>query len=93
MNFQPLTKLHGAVHKPSPYPLIRNSSIETFQQYLSDGSYTSEDLVRTFLARIAEVNGKLHAVAEINPDALAIARELDKERLVSGKRRLEFSRS
>jgi hypothetical protein len=78
---------------PNPYPLIRDTSIETFQLYLSNGSYTSEELVRTFLARISEVNDKLHAVAEINPDAINIARHLDRERRVCGPRRyvLEFT--
>jgi len=38
------------------------------------------------LARISEVNDKLHAVAEINPDVINIARQLDQERRVSGPR-------
>jgi amidase len=65
--------------------------IETFQQYLNNGSYTSEDLVRTFLARIAEVNDRVHTVAELNPDALTVARALDRERKVSGPRRYTLS--
>ncbi|KAH8587917.1 amidase [Bisporella sp. PMI_857] len=71
---------------PNPYPLIRDTSIKTFQQYLNNGSYTSEDLVRTFLARISEVNNKLHAVAEINPDAINVARHPDRDRHISGPR-------
>ncbi len=35
------------------------------------------DLVKAYLARIAEANATLSVVAEINPDALAIAAELD----------------
>jgi amidase len=36
--------------------------------------------MQAYLARIAEVNGTLHAVTEINPDALSIAAKLDLER-------------
>lgn len=32
------------------------------------------------MARIAEVNGTLEAVTEVNPDALSIASDLDRER-------------
>ncbi|KAF2803868.1 amidase signature enzyme [Mytilinidion resinicola] len=73
---------------PPSYHPIRGSSIETFQKCLANGSYTSEDLVRTFLVRIAEVNDRTHAVVEINPDALGIARALDREREVSGPKSL-----
>lgn len=39
---------------------------------------------QTYLARIAEVDGYLNAITEINPDALSIAAALDAERK-SGK--------
>lgn len=35
---------------------------------------------QAYIARISEVNDVLHAVTEINPDALKIAAELDEER-------------
>lgn len=38
------------------------------------------DLVNAYIARILEVNSTLHVVTEINPDALAIAEQLDNER-------------
>ena len=40
-----------------------------------------------YLARISEVNPTVHAVAEINPDALSNAQALDEERALSGPRR------
>ena len=55
---------------------------------MESNAYTSVDLVRTFLARIDEVNPSTHAVTEINPNALKIAQALDEERKVSGPRRL-----
>ena len=35
---------------------------------------------QTYFARILEVNSSLHAVTELNPDALSIAASLDAER-------------
>jgi Asp-tRNA(Asn)/Glu-tRNA(Gln) amidotransferase A subunit family amidase len=35
---------------------------------------------KAYVARILEVNSTLHMVTEINPDAWAIAKELDEER-------------
>jgi len=47
------------------------------------GSLTAERLVRSYLARIAAIDKagpRLNAVIELNPDAVKIARELDRER-------------
>ena len=52
-------------------------------QSLAAGRLTSERLVRDCLARIAAIDTagpKLHSVIELNPDAIAIAKELDAER-------------
>ena len=45
-----------------------------------------QDAVRRYLTRIAEVDRLLHAVIEVNPEAMHIAAELDDERR-AGKRR------
>lgn len=55
-------------------------TIDDLSKGLSSGRFTSVDLVNTYLARIAEVNPILHAVNEVNPDALAIAADLDAKR-------------
>jgi amidase len=44
------------------------------------GARTSHTICAAYLARIAELNPKLHAVLEVNPDALAAADRLDAER-------------
>lgn len=47
------------------------------------GTLTAERLARAYLARIAAIDKagpRLNAVIELNPDALRIARELDRER-------------
>ena len=42
--------------------------------------WSSVDLVQAYTARIAVVDRKLHAVVEVNPDALSLAAQLDRER-------------
>ncbi|PFH62934.1 hypothetical protein XA68_10987 [Ophiocordyceps unilateralis] len=55
-------------------------TLEELQAGLNAGYFTSVDLVRAYVARTGEVNDKLRAVLEINPDAEVIARKLDAER-------------
>jgi len=47
---------------------------------LETGLFSSVELTRAYIARINEVNGTLHMVTELNPDALTIAAQLDAER-------------
>ncbi|MCJ1396835.1 hypothetical protein MMC11_000025 [Xylographa trunciseda] len=56
-------------------------TIDDLITYFADGTLTSVGLVRAYIERILEVNHVLHAVSEINPDALSIARILDAERI------------
>ncbi|KAK3944347.1 amidase [Diplogelasinospora grovesii] len=67
-------------------PPIRDLSIDSLQEFLSNGSFTSEDIVQTYLARIAEVNPTIRSVIEINPNAIQEARDLDRERQRKGRR-------
>lgn len=52
-----------------------------------EGIFTSVDLITAYIARTRDVNDELHAVIDINPDALKIAQDLDTERLARGRRR------
>jgi amidase len=64
-------------------------TIEQIRQRFKDGSLSSRQLTEAYLNRIREIDQAgigLHAVIEINPDALAIAEERDKE-LKEGKAR------
>ncbi len=66
---------------------LKETTIHQLQQELQNGKYTSEKLVSLYLERIQKLdkNGPgLNSVIEVNPDALLIARKLDKERK-SGK--------
>lgn len=46
-------------------------------QAIADGRLTSEALVRAYLARIEQLDGKLHAVLALNPHAIADAKARD----------------
>ncbi|KAI1769724.1 glutamyl-tRNA amidotransferase subunit A [Hypoxylon cercidicola] len=61
------------------YPLLGDATIDTLQAGFNGGHFTSVDLVKAYLKRIEEVDS-LNPVIETNPDALAIAAELDAER-------------
>jgi amidase len=66
---------------------LKETTILQLQQDMQSGKYTSEKLVALYLERIRKIdkNGPgLNSVIELNPDALLLARELDKERK-SGK--------
>jgi len=73
---------------PAAFPL-EEKTIAELQEMMASGAATSESLVTLYLKRIDEIdrNGPgLNAVLETNPDALAIARELDRERREKGPR-------
>ncbi len=57
-------------------------TIIQFQQGYANGDFTVTDVVQAYLDRIAAIDDSgpmLNAVIEVNPDALAIAAELDAE--------------
>lgn len=64
----------------SSFPSLIDVDLEYLQVGLEKWDFTSADLVDAYFKRIHEVNDTLHAVTELNPDALLIAHELDKER-------------
>jgi amidase len=68
---------------------IEELTIAQLQQGYKDGKYTVKDVVKVYLDRInvLDKNGpKLNSVIVINPDAMTIAEEMDKE-LATGKTR------
>lgn len=71
-----------AAAPPKPFALSE-VSLDELRQQLQSGRTTSRVLCQQYLARIAEIDHAgpgLRAVLEPNPDALAIADALDKER-------------
>lgn len=73
---------HGQEFLPS----LAKITIDDIGRGLDDKRFTVVGLVEAHLARIKEVNGVFNAVLEINPDALAIAHELDREMKERGRR-------
>ena len=60
-----------------PFPPLIEATTEELTTGLESGLFTSVDLVNAYTARILEVNGTLHMVTQLNPDALTIAAEAD----------------
>jgi amidase len=66
-----------------PNPELEEITIADLQKQQQTGAQSSEQITQAYLARIEAIdrNGpKLNSVIELNPDALAIARQLDAER-------------
>lgn len=62
---------------------LNEMTIMQLQDKMAKGEYTSEQITKLYLNRIEALdrNGpKLNAIIELNPDALSIAKEMDKER-------------
>jgi amidase len=65
------------------------ATIADLQAAMQGGAVTSRGLVNAYLARIRTIDKagpRINAVIELNPDALAIAVELDRERSARGPR-------
>jgi amidase len=72
---------------PAPAPgdgfAVEEATIVELQQAMASGALTSRALTAAYLARIDAMDGRgptLRAMLDLNPDALAIASELDAER-------------
>ena len=66
-------------------------TVAELQAKMKAGELSSRKLVEMYLQRIKEIDPKLNSVIEINPDALKIADEMDKERK-KGKMRFDDAR-
>jgi amidase len=76
------TAAAAAPAAPAEFPL-NEATIDVLQQKMQQGIYTSRSITELYLKRIEQIDKAgpgLHAVIEVNPDALALADQLDKER-------------
>ncbi|KAE8168255.1 amidase [Aspergillus tamarii] len=62
------------------YPRLIDATRDDLVSDLMDKCYSSVDLVKTYVARINEVNSTLRPILELSPDALHEAEVLDGER-------------
>ncbi|MDG6949032.1 MAG: amidase [Nitrososphaerota archaeon] len=68
---------------------LEEATILELQAAMEAGKLTSRALVQEYLDRIAKLDKagpRLNSIAEVNPDALVIARRLDEERVKTGPR-------
>src|ERR1700678_1360693 len=78
---------------PVPFPVsafeLAEITFGELQAGMKSGKWTARSIAEKYLARIAEIDASgptLKCVIETNPDALAIAEALDKERASNGPR-------
>jgi amidase len=72
-------------HHAAPLPVhadfeLEEATVAQLQDSMRSGARTSRSICTAYLARIAELDPKLRAVIETNPEAPAIADRLDAER-------------
>ena len=68
---------------------LEEATVHDLQVGMRSGRWTAAYLVKKYLARIEEVDARgprLNSVIELNPEASAIARDLDRERQARGPR-------
>ncbi len=78
-----VTRVQAAVAR-SPRGDILDAGVREQQQLMAAGKLTSHALTSRYLARIDKIDKagpRLNAIIELNPEALKIAREMDRERL------------
>lgn len=81
-----LNLIKNANAKPQTAMQIEEITVSELQSRIKSGELTARRLTEMYLQRIKEIDPKLNSVIETNPDALAIADQMDKERK-SGKLR------
>jgi amidase len=59
---------------------LEEITVTELQSTMQRGEASAVDIAKGYLARIADIDKKLNSIIELNPDALAIAAEMDKER-------------
>lgn len=81
--------LATACQSPKPATQIKLSELTVAQIHAAyeKGEYRSEDVVQAYLDRIVKLNDTINALTTINPEALAIAKQLDEEFAKTGKLR------
>src|SRR6266513_4047089 len=72
----------GAMGPPAAFELDE-LTVDELQSGMVSGKYSAHSLTRKYLDRIDDIDKRgpaINAVIEVNPDALSIAADLDKER-------------
>jgi len=59
---------------------LEEATVAQLQEWMHAGRYTARQLVDLYASRIEALDGQLHSVLEMNPDARGIADQLDADR-------------
>ncbi len=78
--FRDGTNIIVAASDGEPFPELVEVTIASLQTGMKTGKLTSRRITEMYLERIEQIDSKTRAVIEINPDALAIADQMDRER-------------
>ena len=84
-----LVLVAGVQRSGAPAFPLEEVTVAQLQEWMTSGRYTARQVAELYLRRIVEIDRSgpaLHAVIEVNPDALAIADALDAERKAKGVR-------
>jgi len=79
----PMTARQSPSRRPRPSADIEEMTVAEMQAAMAAGKLTAVNLAQKYLRRIRAIDRgtiDLRSIIEVNPDALSIARELDKER-------------
>jgi len=79
----------SAAVTPTPAFELDELTIAELQRGMASGKYSAHSLARKYLDRIDDIDKHgpaINSVIELNPDALSIATDLDKERKAKGPR-------
>ncbi|KUI53103.1 hypothetical protein VP1G_00338 [Cytospora mali] len=63
---------------------LEEATIDQMQEAMSNGTLTSQQLVMCYITRTYQTNSYINTLLQLNPDVLAIAAQMDAER-VAGK--------
>jgi amidase len=74
-----IKNIGGAAMKSEDF-VLEEATIADLQQAMTLGKLTAIELTKAYIERINQLDQRLSSVVEINPDALQIAENLDKER-------------
>src|ERR1051325_112945 len=75
-------------YQPKPFEL-EEATVADLQSAMQSGKHTARSIAESYLARIDEMDKRgpsVNSIIELNPDALAIADTLDRERKEKGTR-------
>jgi len=84
----PPVRATGAGGKDVTVPAfeLEEATLAQLGRAMDEGRLSSEELCRRYLERIQTVDGRLRSILQVNPQALEIARTLDRERREKGSR-------